>query len=288
MNKALVFLFLASCFYGCMPSKKFKTTEGEQILYRYVEKGKGIQVDSGKVAEVYISQYLETVDSVYQEMVYSGAQGVLIMNPGENPMIRSFMLGKVGDSLTIKIPNVGQLRKMTPPNLPETGWLRMEFRILSVEEQDKYEAKKAKEMEEKLAYYKIANDKEIQVYMKANGMENVQKTESGLYYMITEEGNGEKPEVGGEVEIHYTGTLLDGTKFDSSIDRGQIFKFQLGVSRVISGWSEGISLLSKGAKGTLLIPSHLGFGAVGSRKKVPPFSSMKFDIELVNIFPAQN
>ncbi len=281
-----VFFGLATALFliGCDSKDKFQTTaDGTQ--YKVVEEGDGVKVDSGKVAEVLISQYLETADSVYQEMKFPGAQGAMIQNPSQNPMLRAFMLGKVGDSLTIKIPNTGQLKKMTPPNFPETGWLRMEVRILSVEEQPEYEARKQKEMEEKMLSQKTDDDAAIQSFMKENGIDNAQKTESGLYYVITEEGNGEKPEMGGEVEVHYTGTLLDGTKFDSSLDRNETFKFPLGMQRVIPGWDEGIALLSKGAKGTLLIPSHLGYGARGAGT-IPPFAPLKFDVELVDFSPA--
>jgi FKBP-type peptidyl-prolyl cis-trans isomerase FkpA len=282
-----VFFGLATALFliGCNSKDEFKTT-ADGVQYKVVEEGNGVKVDSGKVAEILISQYLETADSIYQEMKFPGAQGAEIQNPSQNPMLKAFMLGKVGDSLTIKIPNTGQLRKMTPPNLPDSAWLRMEIRILSVEEKETYEARKKKEMEEKILTQESDDDTAIQAYMKANGIENAQKTESGLYYVITEEGNGEKPEVGGEVEVHYTGTLLDGTKFDSSVDRDQTFKFPLGMGRVIPGWDEGIALLSKGSKGVLLIPSHLGYGARGGGAKIPPFTPLKFDVELISFSPA--
>jgi peptidylprolyl isomerase len=80
--------------------------------------------------------------------------------------------------------------------------------------------------------------------------------------------------------VHYTGYLTDGTKFDSSLDRGEPFSFSLGVGQVIKGWDEGIALLKPGAKAKLIIPSSIGYGArnMGS---IPPFSTLIFDVELI-------
>ena len=82
----------------------------------------------------------------------------------------------------------------------------------------------------------------------------VEPTTSGLYYVMTQEGNGEKPEVGQMVQVHYTGKLLDGTVFDSSIERGEPISIPIGVGQVIPGWDEGIMMMSKGEKGVLYIP----------------------------------
>jgi FKBP-type peptidyl-prolyl cis-trans isomerase len=283
-HTTLFLLLIILSFVSCKSSQKFKTVEGDSFQYRYVEKGKGIQVDSGKVAEILISQYLETTDSVYQEMQFPGKQGALIENISENPMIRAFMIGKVGDSLTIKIPNTGQLREMTPPDFPDTGWLRMEIRFLNVEEQASYEARKTKELQAKIEIQKEIDENAIQAYLKSNNIKNAQRTASGLYYIITEEGNGNTAQKEQEVEVHYTSTFLDGTKFDSSLDRNETFQFPLGINRVILGWDEGISFFSEGTKGTLLIPSHLAYGAKGSGA-IPPFTPTKYDIEIIKIHP---
>ncbi|MCK4653363.1 MAG: FKBP-type peptidyl-prolyl cis-trans isomerase, partial [Candidatus Cloacimonetes bacterium] len=86
-------------------------------------------------------------------------------------------------------------------------------------------------------------------------------TESGLKYIITEKGDGKIPQNGERVKVHYTGTLEDGTKFDSSLDRGEPFTFELGAGHVIKGWDEGIALLHQGDKATFLIPPELGYGS---------------------------
>lgn len=110
-----------------------------------------------------------------------------------------------------------------------------------------------------------------------------QTTDSGLEYAIIEEGSGPAPESGGLVSVHYTGTLEDGTKFDSSLDRGQPIEFILGQGQVIPGWDEGIALLKEGGKAKLRIPSDLAYGAQGAGDVIPPDATLLFDVELVSV-----
>jgi len=111
------------------------------------------------------------------------------------------------------------------------------------------------------------------------------KTASGLEYTITVKGNGKKPISGDKVSVHYTGTLVDGTKFDSSVDRGQPFSFKLGQGQVIKGWDEGIALLNVGDKATFKIPAELGYGAQANGK-IPANAVLMFDVELMDVMEA--
>lgn len=108
------------------------------------------------------------------------------------------------------------------------------------------------------------------------------KTASGLQYTDLVEGTGASPEKGQTVTVHYTGTLQDGTKFDSSRDRGQPFKFKLGVGQVIKGWDEGVATMKVGGRRQLVIPPELGYGSRGIGP-IPPNSTLVFDVELLNI-----
>ncbi len=121
----------------------------------------------------------------------------------------------------------------------------------------------------------------LAAFLKKNKID-VEPTESGLYYVMTEEGNGEKPEVGQLVTVHYTGKLLDGTVFDSSVERDQPFQFPLGLGRVIAGWDEGIALMSKGEKGVLYIPYYLAYGDRGTGGDIKPFDNLMFEVELID------
>jgi len=105
---------------------------------------------------------------------------------------------------------------------------------------------------------------------------------SGLMYVVLAEGTGDKtPTRGVTVSAHYTGRLLNGTKFDSSVDRGKPLKFPVGVGRVIKGWDEAFLSMKKGEKRTLIIPAHLGYGEMGIGP-IPPNATLVFDVELVD------
>lgn len=108
-------------------------------------------------------------------------------------------------------------------------------------------------------------------------------TDSGLQVAITDEGDGEQPETGDVVSVHYTGMLDDGTIFDSSRNRGEPFRFPLGRGRVIPGWDEGVSLLREGGTAKLIIPPDLAYGEAGSGGVIPPDATLYFDVELVGI-----
>jgi len=108
-------------------------------------------------------------------------------------------------------------------------------------------------------------------------------TASGLMYVVRRKGEGqEKPKAGTMVTAHYTGTLLNGTKFDSSVDRGQPFKFPVGAGRVIKGWDEAFLDMTKGEKRTLIIPPQLGYGSRGAGGVIPPDATLIFEVELLD------
>lgn len=109
----------------------------------------------------------------------------------------------------------------------------------------------------------------------------VKETASGLQYVVEKEGTGVQPGASDEVTVHYTGKLLDGTVFDSSVNRGEPATFPL--NRVIPGWTEGVQLMKEGAKYTFFIPSDLAYGAQGVPNAIPPHSTLIFDVELIKV-----
>lgn len=111
--------------------------------------------------------------------------------------------------------------------------------------------------------------------------EGVIVTESGLQYEILETGTGEKPTAESVVSTHYHGTLIDGSVFDSSVERGQPAQFP--VNRVIAGWTEALQMMPTGSKWRLYIPHNLAYGSQGSGGKIAPYSALIFDVELLEI-----
>ncbi len=111
--------------------------------------------------------------------------------------------------------------------------------------------------------------------------EGVVTTESGLQYEIISEGSGEKPSYDSNVHTHYHGTFIDGKVFDSSVTRGQPAEFP--VSGVIAGWTEALQLMPVGAKYKLYVPHHLAYGERGAGAAIPPYSTLVFEVELLDI-----
>jgi FKBP-type peptidyl-prolyl cis-trans isomerase len=115
------------------------------------------------------------------------------------------------------------------------------------------------------------------------GNSNVITTSSGLQYQILKEGTGPVAQSGQQVSVHYTGWLTNGTKFDSSVDRGQPIQFPLGTGRVIKGWDEGVAGMKVGEKRKLTIPPSLGYGERGYPPVIPANSTLVFEVELMGI-----
>lgn len=124
-----------------------------------------------------------------------------------------------------------------------------------------------------------------QTLIASNSMSdtNVVTNPSGLKYVELEEGTGASPERGQTVVVHYTGTLENGKKFDSSRDRNSPFEFKIGIGQVIKGWDEGLSTMKVGGRRQLIIPPELGYGSRGAGGVIPPNATLLFDVELLGI-----
>mgnify|MGYP001589862555 CR=1 FL=1 len=108
-------------------------------------------------------------------------------------------------------------------------------------------------------------------------------TDSGLQYIDLVEGKGRQAELGDQATVHYTGWLANGTKFDSSLDRGQPFSFRVGAGQVIKGWDEGVGTMKVGGKRKLIIPPDLAYGPRGAGNVIPPNATLTFEVELLGL-----
>jgi len=269
---------LLSCESG-----EFKVSE-DGYAYKYVRKGDGELPKNGEIV-LYNMKYMDENDSILQQ---STTQNPLMLQcdsiqwDNMGPLYKALQIIREGDSILVKIPTktlFGEsFKSPVPPSLNPEGEITFCLGLDKIRTQEEMEAEALAQSQEQM-------DSDIEIidkYLEENGID-AQSTESGLRYVIDVEGTGNYPEPGDSVKVHYTGTLLGGDKFDSSLDRGEPLPFVIGRRQVIMGWDEGIALLKPGGKGTLYIPSPLAYGARGAGGLIPPNAVLKFDVELVEI-----
>jgi FKBP-type peptidyl-prolyl cis-trans isomerase FkpA len=295
MKKIIFLLFLAISVSGISfaqnGNKKAPVKKGQKqqayktsptgVRYLFYKDVPGQNAKQGDV--VIVNMILKTSkDSVLRNTYKEGApvQATVQKSMFKGSLEDAFVMLSPGDSASFLV-NSDSLRKLgaqLPPQIENGSDLVFILRAVKVLTQEQL-LKEQKEMESK----QIQIDSVlINEYISANKL-SATRTASGLYYVVKEKGNGAQPQTGQTVVVHYTGKLLNGTKFDSSVDRGSPFEFKIGVGQVIQGWDEGIALMKVGEKGTLLIPSGLGYGPRGAGGAIPPNSVLIFDVELINI-----
>lgn len=167
-----------------------------------------------------------------------------------------------------------------PPQFSSTDIMRFEVRLDDFYPESEFRFRMIENIKKNYPAETEKAVSELNAYLEKNGVV-AQPTSTGLYYVKTQDGTGEKPSKGSTVKAHYTGYLLDGTVFDTSIERGEPIEFVLGVGQVIPGWDEGIAMMSKGEKAVLYIPYYLAYGD-RDLGVIPPFSNLFFEVELID------
>jgi FKBP-type peptidyl-prolyl cis-trans isomerase len=280
-----VFSLSALLFTACGGGKE-KTERGMEYIYRINNKGEKPKKDDVVQFHLHVYNDKDSLLGSTRDLGRPFAHKI-----SNDPQLISLEDGMklcgAGDSITFFLAADSLPQGFI--EAPKGSILRFELTTVKIQSETDFlaeqeaEAKKMREeMMKKVEAQKPIDDAIITKYLADNKINNAKKTASGLYYVINKPGSGKSPVAGDEVKVHYTGTLLDGTKFDSSVDRGQPFSFQLGRGRVIQGWDEGIALLKKGAKATFFIPSSLAYGPQGAGATIKPFSVLKFEIELLS------
>lgn len=210
---------------------------------------------------------------------FSGSieDGLAMMSKGDSA---SFIIN--ADSFFLKTQRAQSL----PPHIKPGDHLLVTVAvrdIKSAKELDEDQKKQQAEMEKKMMELQAAEQPAWEKYLADNKI-TTKPTASGLIYIELKKGSGPSPLPTDQVKVHYTGTMLDGTKFDSSLDKGEPATF--GLNQVIPGWTEGLGMMKKGGKAKLVIPSALGWGAQGFQG-IPPYAPVTFTVELLDVLGPQ-
>jgi peptidylprolyl isomerase len=249
------------------------------LYYIPIREGTGISPDEGTFIEihyvgelidgtVFTTSYQETAETnsiLDTEFLYGPAR-LQLGYIGQAGLNEGIQLMKVGGKAMLILPSSIALGGFTSGSVPAYSTLIYTVELLEAfDDPEKYEQEK------------------IWDYLKEGAFENVDSTESGLYYIRDSIGTGEFFVDGNEVKVFYTGKFLDGRVFDSNVG-GEVFSVTLPDAYIIDGWNEGIKLMRNGEKGTLIIPYHLGYGQDGrydqyGRVVIPPFMTLVFDLE---------
>ncbi len=215
---------------------------------------------------------MELIESEYEGDIY---EGLAMMSVGDSATFivdaRKFY------SITAKISE-------DPSSMVEPGSkLFINVKMVNVQTEEEFEKELMEQIKRQAELNEIAFEEEqtkLNNYLEEHNISE-KPQESGLIYIEIEKGDGPKVKQGQDVRVHYTGRFIDGTVFDSSLERGDPISFAVGQGQVIPGWDEGIMLMNVGGKARLIIPSHIAYGEQGAGNIIPPFSTLIFDVEVV-------
>ncbi|NVO03322.1 MAG: FKBP-type peptidyl-prolyl cis-trans isomerase [Bacteroidetes bacterium] len=237
-------------------------TTASGLKYIMVSSGKGKQVKAGMKIGVHYTGFF-TDGKIFDSSVSRGEP--ISFNVGTGRVIKGWDEGlqllKVGDKARLIIPYQLAYGEKGRGPIPAKATLIFDVEVMSAED---------------------APIPVTPVPYDVKGKDTL-TTASGLQYIKINEGTGPQAIKGKTVSVHYTGYLLDGKIFDSSISRGEPISFELGAGRVIKGWDEGIALLKVGGKARLIIPYQLAYGEAGMSGAIPPKATLIFDVELVGV-----
>lgn len=297
----LVLMLGASIMSSCQ--KKTKVTEKDGIEYTYIKEGSETAPNGSFL--LYNLEITTATDSVIYSTAEQPFPGYLMANdslPPTNGMDEIFLTLRKGDSIQFESTAKVIFGANFPPFMKEEDIVKVKLGAFEIMDQAAIEAFFNQTMEvedkkraERAVELVAAEGKTIEAYIQEKGL-TASKTESGLYYVIEQEGTGEATTPGTTMYVNYAGYLLDGTLFDTSMPEvakaNNIFDAErsyealpvnVGMGQVIPGWDEGLMLLKKGSKGKFIIPSPLGYGENGAGAMIPPNSILVFDVEVTDI-----
>lgn len=300
-------LFLSlTLVWACNNEKKLETPEG--VEYILIDSNEGESMEEGEFA-IFSLRLEDSKDSV---LLNSEEVGELPIQMDDSVLstrgpLFSILKGlRIGDSIKTKLTAsevfTQGFKQPVSPDMEKAERLTVYAKAIQkfdtagfMEWQQQKKSEAMQKMQEEAEEQKGIDDELIKDFLSENNIE-AEKTESGLYYMVTKETSGEKPEAGDTVKVNYVGKLMDGTVFDTSYEdvarEAGIYNEQrdyapieipIGKGRVIRGWDEGIVLLNEGSEATLYIPSGLAYGPRAAGAAIPANSTLIFDVELVEV-----
>ena len=289
-------LGLAALVIACGDSGTFTTKSGTEVSY--VRAGEGEKPQDGQILTMHIS-YKDEKGNFLFNSVEAGGGRALPMQFNDSAWQNQGVLYEViremkrGDSVKFEMTAEALFEDTFGVDLPDSiargSKITFNCGLEGLMTEDQYQEEQMALQQQEMEKMQMESEGQLVVdaeiidkYLADNNIE-AQTTESGLRYVITQQGNGATAPAGSTVSVHYLGTTLSGEKFDSSYDRGDPLEFVLGRGQVIPGWDEGIALLNTGAKATLYIPSSLAYGPRGAGGVIQPNAILKFEVELVGI-----
>jgi FKBP-type peptidyl-prolyl cis-trans isomerase len=248
--------------------------------------GKGTKIDSGMWVSIHFKVSLIDGKQLFSSYDRGEPMGFEYGKRFDTPGIEQAIgMMKKGGKATVIVPSklaFGEAGRGAI--IPPFSTMVYDVEVVNVQskaDHDKTLSDEKKKEKEKLDKSKNEEMSVLNKYLKDNKI-TAKPTPSGIYYIEKVKGTGAKAVAGKTVSVHYTGTLLNGTKFDSSRDRNKPFDFVLGQGNVIKGWDEGIALMNVGGKATFIIPSNMAYGD-RNMGNIPPFSTLVFDVELLDV-----
>lgn len=269
-------------FTSCSKYKGFKQDKESGVYYKfYVINKDSAQAQTGDLVSLIYQLALE--DSVLVPAM--PIQEIIMESAYKGDVYSALRMMHVGDSATFILNADTFFHHMGGVNpFKDKKELYFTFKMTELMPKAKFDEMmqlQQAEYEKQIAKLRDAEDSLLNQYLSDKKIK-VAPQASGLYYIQKVAGKGAQAESGKKVSVHYTGMLLDGTVFDSSIERGEPIEFVLGQGQVIPGWDEGIAMMKEGGKATLIIPSSLAYGERGNQV-IPPCSPLVFAVELVKV-----
>ncbi len=308
-NRIISILTVILMVSSCGEQDGFKTTDSG-LEYQFVSKGtSGNQPEEGQIITLNLSMVSEE-DSILMQASNMPIQKVEQMWSIKGGIEEAFSMMSEGDSIIVKV-KAGDLYQRTwqmpvPPNIKEDQLITCVIGLEKIYDADEFQKQQALARVEEIDDFRKQTlyDKKdqmdsdiaiIDAYLKKNKI-TAETTDNGLRYVILEEGAGPKPQVGDQVQVNYTGNVLEGGYFDTSVEEKAKefglhdprrpygpFEFVLGTGGVIHGWDEGIALLSEGTIARLYIPSPMAYGDQQRSEVIVANAILEFEVELVGI-----